>query len=236
MRIKGNAELAMHKRLVNDVVYQDTPWRFLGFAIIGAVIFVAVGIAADGLRGTITREAGAIEIASPLLYAYAAIVWLWTRPGDTWRQSWEIPALMFLMAGREFDLDKKLTSVGILKSNLYLTDMAPLTERILGVVALAVVATAAIRLIALHGRSFINGLVSWRLWAWSVALGAGFAVVAKSIDGIGRKLAPFGITVDGQTEGMMIIAEELLEFGVPVLFLVAVIASLKRAYTAQQPK
>lgn len=226
----------MHNRPVENFAYQHAPWRFLVWALAGATVFIAIGIATQGLRGSITMEAGAVEIASPLLYAYAAVIWLWTRPGDTWRQSWEIPALIFLMAGREFDLDKKITSVGILKSNLYLTDMAPVTERLLGVVALAVVTTVAVRLIALHGRSFIHGLRSWELWAWSIAFGAGFAVVSKSIDGIGRKLAPFGITVDGQTEGMMVIAEELLEFGVPIMFLVAVIASLKRASRAQQPK
>ncbi len=226
----------MHNRPVGDFTYQDAPWRFLAWALAGATAFVAIGIATQGLIGTITSEAGAIEIASPLLYAYAAVVWLRTRSGDRWRQSWEIPALIFLMAGREFDLDKKITSVGILKSNLYLTDMAPVTERILGVIALAVVATVAVRLIAFHGRTLIKGLRMWRLWAWSVAFGASFAVISKSIDGIGRKLAPFGITVDAQTEGMMVIAEELLEFGVPIMFLVAVIASLKRASTAQQPK
>ncbi|HEX2146977.1 MAG TPA: hypothetical protein VHG11_04915 [Pseudorhizobium sp.] len=226
----------MFERPTEPTTSVDRPWRFLVWAAIGTVAFVAIGLATQGLRVTIASEAGAVEIASPLLYAYAAAIWLWTRPGDTWRRSWEVPAIMFLMAGREFDLDKKLTSVGVLKSNLYLTDMAPVTERILGLVALAVVATVAIRIIALHGRSLISGLISLKLWAWSVAFGAGFAVVSKLIDGIGRKLAPFGITVDGPTEAMFIIAEELLEFGVPVMFLVAVIASFKHAHTAQQPK
>ncbi|HEV7435620.1 MAG TPA: hypothetical protein VGO22_12220, partial [Pseudorhizobium sp.] len=207
---------------------EHRPWRFLLWAVAGTAVFVAIGIATQGVRGTIASEAGSIEIASPLLYAYAAIVWLWTRPGETWRCSWELPAIMFLMAGREFDLDKKLTSVGILKSNLYLTDMAPVTERILGLVALAAVATVAVRIIKLHAKPFINGLLALKLWAWAVAFGAGFAVVSKSIDGIGRKLAPFGITVDGQTEAMMVVAEELLEFGVPVMFLVAVVASFRR--------
>lgn len=212
------------------------PWRFFLWAAIGSAVFIAIGVATQGVLGSILGEASAIEIASPLLYAYAAVVWLWTRPGETWRQSWEVPAIMFLMAGREFDLDKKITSVGVLKSNLYLTDMAPVTERILGVIALTVVAVVAYRIIALHGRSFIKGLFSWKLWAWGLAFGAGLAVVSKSIDGINRKLAPFGMSVEGSTEEIFVIVEELLEFGVPLMFLIAVIASIRLPQTRQSAK
>lgn len=206
------------------------PWHFLLWGLAGALVLFVIDLAVHGFGLVLLNEAGAIEMASALLYAYAAIVWLWTRPGDSWKQSWQVPTVMLMMMGREFDLDKKLTSVGILKSNLYLTNTAPVMERILGVLVIAFAVTAIIRLLALNGPAFLNGLRQRALWAFSLVVGAGFAVVSKSVDGIARKLAPLGITLNEQTDTFMFVVEELLEFGIPVMFLIAVIGSVRLQY------
>lgn len=211
------------------------PWYLLAWALGGTALLIAIDIWSTGFTFDLVRERGAIETSSALLYAFAAITWLWTRPGATWKASWQVPAIIFMMMGREFDLDKKLTSVGILRSDLYLTDMASPVERIFGVIVLAFVATAAFRLIALNGRAFLDGLRHRGLWVWALAIGAGFAVLSKLVDGIGRKLAPFGITLDADTSLMMVVLEELLELGIPLMFLVAVIASVRIEKTAPQP-
>jgi hypothetical protein len=203
------------------------PWHLLLWALAGAAVLFLVDLATTGFGLGLLNESGGIEMASALLYAYAAIVWLWTRPGETWKQSWQVPTIMLMMMGREFDLDKKLTSVGILRSDLYLTNMAPILERVLGALVIAFAVTVIVRVIALNGPVFLKGLRSFSFWAWSLAIGAGFAVVSKSVDGLGRKLAPFGITIDSQTSTFAFILEELLEFGIPIMFIVAVIASIR---------
>ncbi|CAD7043825.1 hypothetical protein REJC140_03742 [Pseudorhizobium endolithicum] len=212
------------------------PWHLLALALAGAAALIGLDIWTQGFGSGLVRETGGIEMASALLYAYAAITWLWTRPGDSWKTSWELPAIMFLMMGRELDLDKKLTSIGVLRSDLYLTDMAPIMERIFGVIALVFVAIVAFRVIASNGRAFIDGLQRWKAWAWALVVGIGFAVLSKSVDGIGRKLAPFGITLEQHTSLLMVILEELLELGVPVMFIVAVIASIRLADPTSNPR
>jgi len=217
-------------------LHASRPWHLLGWALAGAAVLVAIDIWTQGFGPGLVRETGGIEIASALLYAYAAITWLWTRPGEAWRTSWQVPGIMFLMMGRELDFDKKLTSIGVLRSDLYLTNMAPLMERILGVIAVVFVAIVAIRVIALNGRAFIDGLRRGTIWAWAFAIGIGFAILSKAVDGIGRKLAPLGITLDSQTKLMMVILEELLELGIPVMFIVAVIASIRLADPTHNPR
>ncbi len=216
--------------------HADRPWHLLGWALAGAAILVGIDVWTQGFAPGLVRETGGIEIASALLYAYAAVTWLWTRPGEAWRTSWQVPGIMFLMMGREFDLDKKLTSIGVLRSDLYLTDMAPILERILGLIALAFVFIVAFRIIVLNGRTLVDGLRRGMFWAWSVAMGAGFAVLSKSVDGIGRKLAPFGISLDAQTRLLMVILEEVLEFGIPVMFIVAAIASIRITDPTHNPR
>lgn len=202
------------------------PWYLLSIALAGAAVLFAIDLAVNGFTTMLVKESGAIEISTALLYAYTAMVWLWTRTGDTWRRYWEVAAVMLMMMGRELDLDKKLTSVGILKSNLYLTTMAPPIERIFGLLVIIFAAIVVYRLITRSGPELIAGLKQRSMWAWCLVAAIGLAVVSKSIDGIGRKLAPFGVTVSDHMNLVMGIAEELLEFGIPVMFLVATISSI----------
>jgi hypothetical protein len=44
------------------------------------------------------------------------------------------------------------------------------------------------------------------------------------MDGIGRKLAPFGIDVPRDVERVAVLAEEVMELGIPLFFLIAVFA------------
>jgi hypothetical protein len=210
---------------VSGTYAEKRPWAFLAIAVawLCAIILFDLSTASEGT--SVLREFGPVELSSALFYAYAAGTWLWIRPGDTWKSSWQIPAVMFLMMGREFDLDKKITSVGLLKSQLYFTNSAPLLERVLGVLVVAFVGAIVLRLLLINGPTFVKGLKSRSLWAWCVLSAVAFGVISKSIDGIGRKLAPFGISVDPLVEAKFIYFEEFLELGIPLLFLAASIAS-----------
>lgn len=203
------------------------PWHLLTIALVGAAVLFAVDLASKGFTQALTKESGALEISTALLYAYTTMVWLWTRTGDTWRLDWQVAAVMLLMMGRELDLDKRLTSVGMLKSNLYLTNIAQPVERIFGVLVLVCVATVAIRLIVRNGPELLSGFRRRAVWAWSILAAIGLAVVSKSIDGLDRKLAPFGISFSDQTVFLLGVIEDVLEFGIPVMFLVATIRSIE---------
>ena len=117
--------------------------------------------------------------------------------------------------------------MGILKSNLYLTDQAPVWERLMGVVVLALLAAAAIRLVRLHGRTFLRGLRAGDSGAWSFAAAIGVAGLAKSIDGLARKLRPFDVTLDPGVDRSVGLVEEMLELAIPLLLLYAVLKATR---------
>lgn len=210
---------------LNEKLGYERPWSFAIMAILGSVALVMIDLMTKRTGSSLFRESGSFELATALLYGYTAVIWLWTRPGDEWRVFWQVPAVLLLMMGREFDLDKSLTSVGILQSKLYLTNEAPLMERILGVVVIAFVVTVAVRLVRFNSTIFVNALRDRSIWAWSVLAAIGLAVVAKSLDGLERKLAPFGISVNPAIAGKAEFMEEFLELGIPLLLLAATLSS-----------
>ncbi|MCA2005888.1 hypothetical protein [Tritonibacter mobilis] len=65
----------------------------------------------------------------------------------------------------------------------------------------------------------MSGLRHLSAWAWGGVFAVGSIVVAKSIDGIGRKFADFGVTLDPQLIETAMVYEELLE-----LFAAAIVA------------
>lgn len=203
----------------------DHPWLFMLFGVTGAILLVAIDLATKDAHQSLIRESGGIEMATALLYGYAAVLWLWTRPGAEWKTSWQIPTVMVMMMGRELDLDKKITSVGLLKSDLYLTTQAPMMERLLGVIVVAFTVTMAVRLIRINGPTFIRGLRQPTLWAWATVGSIGFAVVSKSVDGLHRKLLPLGIDITHHTAVEAEFLEEFLELGIPLMFMVAILSS-----------
>ncbi|EKF56930.1 hypothetical protein QWE_24088 [Agrobacterium albertimagni AOL15] len=185
-----------------------------------------------GFSLELTREFGAIELASALLYAFSAMLWLWTRTGQMWRYAWQVPTILLLMMGREIDLDKQITSVGILKSELYLTATAPPFERIFGLLVLAFLIVTIVRLAIVNGPELLAGLKARALWASSLAIAACLGVLSKSIDGLSRKLDAFGISIDSQTSTAAAVTEEIMELGIPIMALISIISSIRSGGSA----
>jgi len=166
---------------------------------------------ADGLHDFF-GESDPIEMTTAIGWL-AMAVWLTTdlvRRG-VWHRWWPWPVLLLLFGLRELDFDKRFTAVGLLKIELY-TKHASWGNRLAGVIV-------ALLLMAVVGRILRRDLpLLWRrrraavqsqgsLWVFILL------VVAKTLDGLDRKLAPLHVTVsplEGRIAGTL---EEMLELG-----------------------
>jgi hypothetical protein len=191
-----------------------------GLAVVALLLFQR---GENGLYG----EDGPIEIASIVAYGGAAIAFLAAAPGRL-RQLWQVPATLVFAIGRELDLDKSLLSGGILKSRFYTGDY-PLWEKGVGLAIVAVALWTGGRLLR-HGTGpVIRGLREGRAWPW-LTIGALVSVVlAKGMDGIGRKLAPWGIEVSEALNAALGDLEEWLELGASAAILLAVVVWARTA-------
>ncbi|WP_299820007.1 hypothetical protein [uncultured Jannaschia sp.] len=185
-----------------------------------AVAAAAIGGDLATLSGgeTLTREGGSVEALSMLGYLAAIVLYLLKSA----RPFWPVPATLLFMAAREFDADKRFTSEGILSTKILFYD-TPVWEK---AVALLVWAALAITLIALmRGRwpALVAALKRGVPWALAFATGFVLAGFSKLIDGLARKLAPWGIAVPGDVNRIAGTLEEWLELLIPVAFMVAIL-------------
>ncbi|MBJ3761271.1 hypothetical protein ILP92_00705 [Maribius pontilimi] len=195
-----------------------SPVTVLCWAQAVILAFVSVDLLRSQQGKWLLREGGGIESVSAVLLAGAALLYLTYTPS---RQTWHVPVGLILLAMRELDFDKRFTSEGVLQLRLYSGD-APMAEKLVGaaIVLLALVVLA--RLALFQAMPWLRALLRGAAWAWLFALSAALIVIAKSLDGIARKLAPLGIDVPADLSDLSSRVEELFE----LFFALALLASL----------
>ncbi|SHI54301.1 hypothetical protein [Wenxinia saemankumensis] len=180
-------------------------------------LWVAIAI---GLQGTsaIAREGGAVELASALVLLAALLLWLARGGGSA------AAILIAALAAREFDLDKAPFERGILGTGLYI-GAAPFWQKAIGLAVIGLLVWALTRWAQAGMRPFVTALRRGRIWALLLAGGVALAALAKSLDGIARKVAPLGVDLGSRTVEIARLAEESLElvFALSVLWTVALV-------------
>lgn len=166
-----------------------------------------------------TREGGGIETMSMLGYLTAIAVCFWAVPRAPF---WPVPTLLFAMALREFDGDKRFTSEGVLSTKIIFYD-TPIWEKVLALGVWALLVVALVTLVRHRLGPLIEGLRRHRPWALAFFTGLLIAAFSKTIDGLGRKLLSFGIEISSAANSNAGTLEELLELFIPVLFIIAIL-------------
>lgn len=173
------------------------------------------------------KEGGAVELATVVTLLLVTGLFVVHLPRLAFGPQWHVPVLTALFAMRELDFDKRFTENGILKLRTYTGD-APLLLKLVGAGVIALALVCLYRLVARNRRDFVAALRAGHRWAILITVGTVVAIVAKGIDGLGRKLAPFGIEVS-EAQGMLAGAvEESLEFSFAVALLLSLLLWLRR--------
>lgn len=178
----------------------------------------------------IFQEGSAIETMSALAFLAAAGLLFWQRHDPVVRKHWHLIVILALMGLRELDLDKALISMGIFKLRLY-TGAAPWFEKLAGAAVIALILWCGWRLMRYTLPPFWRGLRAFHPASW-LSLSAGATIIlAKGLDGIGRKLAEFGILADPLFLRAAARAEEILEVVAGIALIMAVTYYGARATT-----
>lgn len=189
--------------------------------------FLAADLLANESIQAIFKEGHAVEVTSALLYLMAAILLILMRDDEPVRRNWHLPVILVLMTLREFDLDKRLTSEGLLQLRLY-SGPSPLSEKLIGAVFVLLILTCAWLLVVRTLPSWWKGIRSNFMTSWLVLGAASATIFAKSLDGIGRKLSPLGVSLSSDFTTVAGKTEELLELVAAFALAMAVVYYRRR--------
>jgi hypothetical protein len=199
-------------------------WYFLFLIGAGllAILTIAIDVVLFGPQGALHLEGRGVETATFVVLAYGFIGFLVLAPQRAFGASWHVPVVLFLLAARELDLDKRFLADGVFRAKLYSSDH-PLSHKLVGGAVLVVTIWALWRLIRRSGPGWARALSGRESWALLTGAALCIVVVAKSLDGAGRKLKEmFDIEISSALGFRLWVAEEMLE----LLFALLVVAAL----------
>lgn len=161
------------------------------------------------------KEGHSVEAMSVVILLAAAAFRVVGDRGHA-RSGWHVPVILVLMALRELDFDKRFTSEGVLQLRLY-SGPAPLWEKAVGLAVIVLVLVCIVRLAWLNLPGWWRGLQQGAASAWLATGAVLVIVIAKSMDGIDRKLAPLGVTLASETITVAGRLEEMLELAAYIM-------------------
>ncbi|MCY4305427.1 MAG: hypothetical protein OXC62_11745 [Aestuariivita sp.] len=177
----------------------------------------------------LTDEDRAIELASAILWLYAAVIVVFARHIQPSQSRLLLSALFLLLCARELDFDKRFFSEGVLKSRQYFGD-TPFPEKIIGLGIIALLLLIIILLIKRHWSAFTQAIRSGMTWGWLTLAALFMVVIAKSIDGAERKLAAFGTTLSRESYHFITLVEEYLELGFVFSIIILISLGIKKGH------
>lgn len=175
------------------------------------------------LAEALTKEGtGFFEYGAVVGYFFcAAIILISTTAAISTRTLFGIvPVILGL---RELDMDKRFFTKGLFKSSQYFKGEVTWPELVFSMLILFLIVTCAILVLKKGIRPFTQGLKEWQAWAFAIVVAFLTAAIAKSLDGIGRKLRDLGFEISENVQGIAGLVEEGLEFAIPAFLIVAVL-------------
>lgn len=168
------------------------------------------------------QEGGLLETTSAALYFVAAAVLL-----PKLRRIWPFFVIVLAFALRELDFDKLLFTEGLFKSRQYVGDTVGGVERVVSSVILLGLLVAGVTAARRGMRGLRRRIAQADGVALSVLLGLFLLATSKVADGLGRKLADFGITLSAWGDLQALAYEELAETVASLAILLAAYGFMK---------
>lgn len=167
------------------------------------------------------EESGVVENATVIGYFLCVGVMVWRGRMQYIRVHWYLVAFLLFLALRELDLDKAFTSMGIFRTRFFLSPEVPVVEKIFGGAVVGSVVWMVLIILRRHTIDVVAGAVRLRPVSVAIVIAVVFAIAAKTLDGLKRKLAMFNLELTDSLQLGMTHLEEVLECGIPAFLLVS---------------
>lgn len=199
------------------------------------VLFLLFGSAAvfflmpRDIAVALLREGGPVESAQCGLYVVGALIaWLLAARG-IWKNGVLGGAILAVFALRELDVQTMFTSMSVLKTRFFISPDVPLMAKLIAGIALAAVAYLVIRFLMNAAPALRNLRRERPPWAAPALTGVLLLAASILLDGTRRHLESLGVDYGETTVFVSMVLEETVELGIPLMFLIALLALWKKS-------
>lgn len=200
-----------------------------GLVLAGLISLIVVLEMSDSdLKKTLIKESGPIELLSVVGYFICLIMLFFLKVKD-FKSRCCVIFILLIFGLRELDFHVKFTTMNMEKVKFYLSPDVPILEKIIGAAIIFLLLCSFFYLAKRHLSNYIKALKKMEEYAIGVFFGILFLCIAKTLDGFQRKLAYFDITITTDVIELTTLIEEILELGIPLMFMIAIIAHFHKS-------
>ena len=174
-----------------------------------------------------------IETLSALGYFLSALFMIVRGKWAYLKKYYYFFILVLLFGLRELDFDKKFTTMGIFKSKFYLSSSVPWSEKFIGLLVVGLLLYIIVSIVKNHSKDFLLNIKNFSPVYIGSLLVFLVLFVAKTLDGIGRKLGDFGFVMEEEYVSYFEAIEEILELGIPLLIIATLFIYFSRQNSSE---
>lgn len=206
-------------------MYRKTHYYLLySLVLLGLICLIAVlETIGSGFKMKLIQEGGPIEQLSAAGYFICLIMLLFLRIGDT-RTHLSVMLLVLILGLRELDFHVLFTPMSMEKIKFYWSPDVSIHSKVVGASIILSLLLCCAYLMKKHLWGVIKSLKRLDPDAVGLFLGLAFIGIAKSLDGIQRKLGDFHFSITQSMMELTTVGEEILELGIPYMFIIAIVA------------
>jgi len=202
-----------------------------GLVITGTllVLLIIVTLFLEGNnRDILLNEGGIVESASVIGYFLCAAFILYKGSLAYLIRFHYLFLLIIFFMLRELDFHKRFTTMGIFKSQFFISNNVPFVEKFIGTLVILLLLYLIFSILYFNLKDFYYGLRNRSTVSLGALIVAILLVASKFLDGIARKLNEVGIEVGGRASMHASAMEEILELGIPIVLLLTFNAYFKQ--------
>ncbi len=213
------------------VMLNRSYYLLYGVVLLGLTSLVVILELIDlPLKNAIIKEGGIVESLSAIGYFVCIILLVCQGWKKEERQSYWYTNLLLLILGlREFDFHCRFTTMGITKTKFYVSPDVPVMEKIIGAGVTFLFLYLIIYLIKKHFKDMLSAIKQMEPYAIGICFGILFMCLSKTLDALGSNLASIGVIIGYELELIAISVEEILELGIPLMFIIAIMTRFRKS-------
>jgi hypothetical protein len=206
---------------VSNIMKRESYYLLYGLVVAALLSFIVILQYVDlAVRDHLIEEGGLVESISAIGYFVCAIC-LSTNKTKIKDHIY----LIIILIGfglRELDFHTRFTSMGIFNIKFYFSQSIPGLEKLIGIFIILICIYIVVNIMRIYFFDFMIGLKRIEPHSIGIMLGVLFLCVSKSLDGLSRKLDFIGIVAASDIIKLANDMEEILELGIPIMFLIAI--------------
>jgi len=186
------------------------------------ILVVGINLLPSELAATLVQEHQPVEILTAVGYLFATC-WLILTALVKYER-WLISAsfVVALLGLRELDFHSRFTSMGIMKTEFYISPEVPGTEKAIVSILVLIILGILIHLVWTRWTAFLTALKAGDIAAVNLAMAIGFGIITKTLDNNSTSIRKVVALFHNDPRTCVRVVEETMELAIPLFILLAI--------------